>query len=62
VVESLLARETLSGDEIRMIMRGEELPPKPEPEPEPEPEPVKPKEEVEGDTEPSVGGEQPQIA
>jgi cell division protease FtsH len=58
VVESLLARETLSGDEIRVIMRGEELPPKPEP----EPERVKPKEEAEGDAEPSVGGEQPQVA
>ncbi|MBN1460041.1 MAG: ATP-dependent zinc metalloprotease FtsH [Armatimonadetes bacterium] len=60
VVEILLERETLSGDEIRMVMRGEELPPKVEPEPEKPAESVKP--EAEDGKEPSVGGEQPQVA
>jgi len=48
IVEVLLERETLTGDEIRLLMRGETLPPyiKPEPKPEaakpPAAEPAKP--------------------
>ena len=62
VVAELLVREALSGEEIRAIMRGEQLPAQPEP-----PAPA-PQEEVEGaptpeaETTPPVTGEQPQPA
>jgi cell division protease FtsH len=62
VVDVLLERETLSGDEIRSIMRGEELPPAKESgEPAPLKETVTP---PAADTEspPPVTGEQPQTA
>jgi len=58
VVSVLLERETLSGDEIRAVMRGEELPPT-RVEPQPAEQEVKPAEE---EAKPSVGGEQPQVA
>ncbi len=61
VVNVVLERETLSGEEIRAIMRGEELPAKPmtmEPEGE---EKVTPPEADTG-KKPSVGEEQPQVA
>jgi len=60
VVAVVLERETLSGDEIRAIMRGEELPQKPPP--------VAPKveekaaPEAEAQAKPQVTGEQPQVA
>lgn len=62
VVAELLVREALSGEEIRAIMRGEQLPAQPEP-----PAPA-PQEEAEGaptpeaETTPPVTGEQPQPA
>jgi len=62
VIAELLVREALSGEEIRAIMRGEQLPVQPEP-----PAPA-PQEEVEGvptpeaKTTPPVTGEQPQPA
>ncbi|MCJ7822424.1 MAG: cell division protein FtsH, partial [Armatimonadetes bacterium] len=62
VVAELLVREALSGEEVRAIMRGEQLPAEPEP-----PAPT-PQEEVEGaptpeaKTTPPVTGEQPQPA
>jgi cell division protease FtsH len=61
VVEVVLERETLSGDEIRAIMRGEELPPLPAA-PEPEPDEKVPTPEPEADEQPPVAGEQPQPA
>ncbi len=61
VVEVVLERETLSGDDIRAIMRGEELPPLPTvPEPESDEEVSAPKPEA--DKKPPVTGEQPQPA
>ncbi len=60
VVAVLLERETLSGDEIRAIMRGEELPEKP-PAPEPAQETLAPAEQEE-EKPPPVTGEQPQTA
>ncbi len=61
VVEVVLERETLSGDEIRAIMRGEKLPDRPPPaEPEPEEKVTPP--EAETDHKPPVTGEQPQVA
>ena len=60
VVKVLLERETLTGDEIRAIMRGEELPTKP-PSAEPEAvEAVTP--DAEAEKKPPVTGEQPQPA
>ncbi len=61
VVEVVLERETLSGDEIRAIMRGEELPPLPAA-PEPEPDEKVSTPEPEADEQPPVAGEQPQPA
>jgi cell division protease FtsH len=61
VVEVVLARETLSGDEIRAIMRGEELPPVPAaPEPHADEKVTPPQPEAE--EKPPVTGEQPQPA
>ncbi len=57
----MLARETLSGDEIRAIMRGEELPPVPAaPEPHADEKVTPPQPEAE--EKPPVTGEQPQPA
>jgi cell division protease FtsH len=58
VVVVLLERETLSGEEIRALMRGEELPAAPVAEPEPAAEKVATAESPK----PSVAGEQPQPA
>jgi cell division protease FtsH len=59
VVVSLLERETLSGDEIRMVMRGEALPAVPPPQaPSPTEDPVITTETAQ----PVPGGEQPQTA
>jgi len=60
VVEALLARETLSGDEIRAIMRGEQLPPPASREPQPQSRVIIPGAET--DKKPAIGGEQPQPA
>jgi len=60
VVAVVLERETLSGDEIRAIMRGEELPAKPPPAAPKVEEKVAPEAEAEG--KPPVAGEQPQVA
>ena len=60
VVAVVLERETLSGDEIRAIMRGEELPEKPPPAAPKVEEKVAPGAEAEG--KPQVAGEQPQVA
>jgi cell division protease FtsH len=60
VVEVLLARETLSGDEIRAIMRGEQLPPPATREPELQGRVIVPGAET--DKKPAIGGEQPQPA
>ncbi len=61
VVVVVLERETLSGDEIRAILRGEELPPLPAtPEPESDERVSTPEPEAEG--KPPVTGEQPQPA
>ncbi len=60
VVDVLLERETLSGEEIRAIMRGEQLPPPVEPEPEWKSRVVTPGTGT--DVKPSMGGEQPQAA
>jgi len=59
VVDVVLERETLSGDEIRKIMRGETLPARPQPE-----EPKGPPEPVAPEAEPGkpMTGEQPQVA
>jgi len=59
LVEYLLERETLTGEEIRALMRGETLPPMPEPVPEPEERPAAPT--LEGERAPRTG-EQPQLA
>ena len=55
LVENLLERETLNGEEIRAVMRGEVLPAMPEPEVYPEERTVKPA--PEGDLPPQRGGE-----
>jgi cell division protease FtsH len=60
VVEVLLVRETLSGDEIRAIMRGEQLPPPASREPQPQSRVIVPGAET--DKKPAIGGEQPQPA
>jgi cell division protease FtsH len=60
VVSVLLERETLSGDEIRAIMRGEQLPPFVEREPEWKPRPATPN--AEAGKKPPLAGEQPQPA
>jgi cell division protease FtsH len=61
-VEALLERETLTGEELRLIMRGEELPPLPaEKTKEPEKEPEEKRAPIEGDLPPKTG-EQPQPA
>jgi cell division protease FtsH len=60
VVVVLLERETLSGDEIRAIMRGEELPPPAAREPEPQSPVIVPG--AEAGKKPAIGGEQPQPA
>jgi cell division protease FtsH len=60
VVEVLLVRETLSGDEIRAIMRGEQLPPPASREPQPQSRVIVPGGET--DKKPAIGGEQPQPA
>ena len=60
VVAVVLERETLTGDEIRAIMRGEELPEKPPPAAPKVEEKVAPGAEAEGKQ--PVTGEQPQVA
>ena len=60
VVTVLLERETLSGDEVRAIMRGEQLPPPVEREAEWKSRPTVPG--AEADKKPPIGGEQPQPA
>ena len=60
VVAVVLEREALSGDEVRAIMRGEELPPKPPPAAPKVAEKAAPEAEAEG--KPQVTGEQPQVA
>ncbi len=61
VVAALLERETLSGDQVRAIMRGETLPTPPPDRPQPvEQEEVEPAADTE--TEPPLPGEQPQPA
>ncbi|NIM06944.1 MAG: ATP-dependent zinc metalloprotease FtsH [Armatimonadetes bacterium] len=63
IVEILLERETLTGEEIRALMRGETLPPLVRPEPKPEP--AKPSAEPERPAaapKPKPAPEQPQTA
>jgi len=60
VVTVLLERETLTGDEVRAIMRGEQLPPPVEREAEWKSRPTVPG--AEADKKPPIGGEQPQPA
>lgn len=62
VVEVLLARETLTGEEIRAIMRGEKLPEPKQPEPEAQTAETVSAPAAEAESPPPVAGEQPHPA